>query len=405
MQFGFQIGTKVLFGKGCLVSNKAILNKFGKRALVVTGKGSAKVSGALGHVEEILKEYNIEYSIYDRIENNPSIESVAEGGKAAREFGADFVIGIGGGSPLDASKAVAVLAANDIEPLELYKNVFENKPLPIIAIPTTAGTGSDVTPYSILTRNDMKTKMSFGNEDTFPKVAFLDAAYTESMSYETTVNTAVDALSHAMEGFLSRRSTPVSDALAVEAIKIFGECAESLIKPLSNEVKEAKSSGAKCPRDFVLPLSNEVKEAKSSGAKCSAIDFEVREKLFYVSMLGGMVISHTGTTIMHGLGYSLTYFKDIPHGKANGLFMREYLKYNYEAVSDKIEKILELFKVKSIDEFGDIIGKMLKNDVSLSREEIRLYASLAMKQKSTTYNARQVLESDLIDILEKTFLN
>ena len=287
----------------------------------------------------------------------------------------------------------------------LFKNVFEKKPLPIIAIPTTAGTGSDVTPYSILTRNDMKTKMSFGNEDTFPKVAFLDAAYTESMSYETTVNTAVDALSHAMEGFLSRRSTPVSDALAVEAIRVFGECVRALIKPLSNEVKEAKSSGAKCPRDFVLPLSNEVKEAKSSGAKCSGIDFEVREKLLYVSMLGGMVISHTGTTIMHGLGYSLTYFKDIPHGKANGLFMREYLKYNYEAVSEKIDKVLELFKVSSIDEFGDIIDKMLKNDVRLSSEEIRMYASLAMKQKSTTYNARQVLDSDLIDILEKTFLS
>jgi alcohol dehydrogenase class IV len=373
MQFGFQIGTKVLFGKGCLFSNKALLNKFGKKAFVVTGKASAKASGALDHVEEILKEFNIDYFIFDKIENNPSLENVAEGGKAAREFGADFVIGIGGGSPLDASKAVAVLVSNDIEPLELYKNVFENKPLPIIAIPTTAGTGSDVTPYSILTRDDMKTKMSFGNADTFPKVAFLDAAYTESMSYETTVNTAVDALSHAMEGFLSKRSTPVSDVLALEAIKIFSECVGAL--------KEAKSSEG------------------------FAIDFEIREKLLYASMLGGMVISHTGTTIMHGLGYSLTYFKDIPHGKANGLFMREYLKYNYQAVSKKIDKILELFKVSSIDDFGDIIDNLLNKDVRLNGEEIRQYASLAMKQKSTNYNARQVLESDLVDILEKTFLS
>ncbi|WP_010681134.1 iron-containing alcohol dehydrogenase family protein [Acetivibrio cellulolyticus] len=367
MQFGFQIGTKVLFGKGCLITNKALLNKFGKKALVVTGKGSAKASGALDDVEEILKEYKIEYSIYDKVENNPSLENVAEGGKIARELNVDFIIGIGGGSPLDASKAVAILAANDIEPLELYKNVFDNKPLPIIAIPTTAGTGSEVTPYSILTRNDMKTKMSFGNEDTFPKVAFIDAAYTESMSYETTVNTAVDALSHAMEGFLSRRSTPVSDALAIEAIKIFGECAEALID--------------------------------------NNIDFSVREKLLYVSMLGGMVISHTGTTIIHGLGYSLTYFKDIPHGKANGLFMREYLKYNYNAVNEKINKVLELFKVSTIDEFGDIIDKMLKNDINLSSEEIQLYASLTMKQRSTSYNAREVAEGDLIDILEKTFLS
>ncbi len=366
MQFGFQIGTRVLFGKGCVYANKDILSKFGTRALVVTGKYSAKVSGALGHVEEILKEYNIQYSVYDKVKNNPSLENVAEGGRAAREFNADFIIGIGGGSPLDASKAIAVLAVNNIEPLELYKNVFDNKPLPIVAIPTTSGTGSEVTPYSILTRDDMQTKMSFGNADTFPKVAFLDATYTESMSCETTVNTAVDALTHAIEGYLSKRSTAVSDLLAEEAIKIFGECTEALTN--------------------------------------NNISFDIREKLLYVSMLGGMVISHTGTTIMHGLGYSLTYFKDVPHGKANAYFMREYLKYNYDAVSEKISKMLELFKVSSIDEFGDIFDKMIKRDVSLSSEEIRLYASLTMKQRSTANNAREVGESDLVDILNKTFL-
>jgi len=366
MQFGFKIGTKVLFGKGCLIQNKELVAKCGKRALIVTGKNSAKASGALSHVEEILKEYNIDYSIYDRVENNPSLENVAEGGKAAREFKADFIIGIGGGSPLDASKAIAVLAVNDIEPLDLYKNVFENKPLPIVAIPTTAGTGSEVTPYSILTRDDIKTKMSFGNEDTFPKLAFIDATYTESMPYETAVDTAVDALSHAMEGYLSKRSTPVSDVLALEAMKVFSECTNAIID--------------------------------------NNIDFNIREKLLYVSMLGGMVISHTGTTIIHGLGYSLTYFKGIPHGRANGYFMQEYLKFNYEAVGEKINKILELFKVSSIDEFGDIIEKMVKKDLSLSSEEIKNYAALTMKQRITSYNARQVNEKDLVEILEKTFL-
>ena len=367
MQFGFKIGTKVLFGKGCLANNKELMGKFGRRALVVTGKKSAKASGALDHVEEILKEYNIDYSVFDKVENNPSLENVAEGGKVAREFKADFIIGIGGGSPLDASKAIAVLAVNHIEPVELYKNVFENKPLPIVAIPTTAGTGSEVTPYSILTRNDITTKLSFGNEDTFPKIAVIDATYTESMSYDTTVDTAIDALSHAMEGYLSKRSTPVSDVLALEAIKVFSECTKALTD--------------------------------------NNIDFAIREKLLYVSMLGGMVISHTGTTIIHGLGYSLTYFKGIPHGRANGYFIREYLKYNYEAVREKIDIILELFRVSSIDEFGDIIEKMINKNLSLEDEEIRKYAALTMKQRSTSYNARKVDERDLIDILEKTFFH
>lgn len=365
MIFKFIIGTKVLFGINCIDEHKTIFNEFGKKAVIVTGKTSAKASGALDDVVKVLNEYGIRYMIYDKVQNNPSLENVKEGGDLARAFSADFVIGIGGGSPLDASKAVAVLAQNEIEPLDLYKNVFKNRPLPIIAVPTTAGTGSEVTPYSILTRNDMKTKMSFGNEDTFPVAAFIDARYTESMSYETTVDTAVDAFTHALEGYLSKRSMPVSDVLAAHAIKLFGECTDSLLN--------------------------------------KKLDLNIREKLLYMSMLAGMVISHTGTTIIHGLGYSLTYFKDIPHGRANGFLIKEYLKYNYEAVKDKIDNVLSLLNISSIDAFGEIVDSLLPQKEALSEDEINLYASLAMKQRSTSYNARTVMEEDLAKILKKAF--
>jgi alcohol dehydrogenase class IV len=277
-----------------------------------------------------------------------------------------MIIGIGGGSPLDAAKAIAVLAVNNIEPLDLYKNVFEVKPLPIIAIPTTAGTGSEVTPYSILTRKDMETKMSFGNEDTFPKVAFLDATYTESMSYETAVDTAVDAFSHAVEGYLSRRSNPVSDVLAIESITAFGQCITALHR--------------------------------------DDLDFEAREKLLYASMLGGMVISHTGTTIVHGMGYSLTYFKGITHGRANGLLMEEYLKFNYEAAKDKIDKVLDILGFETIGELGKIIRNLLPYADTFSEEELTRYASLAIKQKSASYNIRNVTEADLLGIMKRSLM-
>ena len=129
--------------------------------------------------------------------------------------------------------------------------------------------------------------MSFGNEETFPEIAFVDPSYTMSMDDSTTINTAVDAFTHSLEGYLSLRSTPLSDALAIEAIRIFS-------KNLGN-------------------LEN------------SNLNLAVRDELLYMSMLGGMVISQTGTTILHGMGYALTYFQDIPHGKANGLLMKEYL--------------------------------------------------------------------------------
>lgn len=364
MQFKFQIGTKVFFGKGCIRENKAEFGKYGKRAVIVTGKSSGRASGALEDVTSVLNELEIQYYIYEGVENNPSLENVKEGGKKASEFEADFIIGIGGGSPLDAAKAVATLAVNDMEAIELYKNVFNRKPLPVIAIPTTSGTGSEVTPYSILTRKDMQTKMSFGNEDTFPKVAFLDATYTGSMSNDVMVNTAVDALSHAVEGYLSRRSMPVSDVIAEEAIRIFGKYIPYLLG--------------------------------------QDLNFQVREELLYMSMLGGMVIAHTGTTIMHGMGYSLTYFKGIPHGKANGLLMKEYLEFNYPAAKEKIDHILRLLNQKDVEAFGKVMNQMLHCDERFTGKDIEEYALLAMKQRSTSSNIRDVSRENLVQIMEKS---
>ncbi|HEX9058722.1 MAG TPA: iron-containing alcohol dehydrogenase, partial [Clostridia bacterium] len=222
MEFKFHMGTKAFFGIESVLKNKGEFLKYGRHAFIVCGKSSAYESGALKDVIAVLEENDINYNVYDSIENNPSLENVSHAGRKAAEFQADFIIGIGGGSPLDASKAIAVLAVNRIDPLELFKNKFDVKPLPIIAIPTTAGTGSEVTPYSILTRSDVTTKMSFGNEDTFPRASFLDPRYTQSMEYGTTVNTAIDAFSHALEGYMTKRSTPASDIIAKEAIRIFG---------------------------------------------------------------------------------------------------------------------------------------------------------------------------------------
>lgn len=364
MQLKFFIGTKVIFGKGCIRENKAAFEMFGKRAFIVTGPRSGKESGALEDVTKLFEGLGIQYFVYDKVGNNPTVENVKEGGIEAANFKADFIVGIGGGSPLDASKAIAVLAVNELDPLDLYKNTFSNKPLPIIAIPTTAGTGSEVTQYSILTRKDMQTKMSFGNDDTFPKLAFIDATYTESLPYEVVVNTAVDAFSHAIEGYLGRKSTELSDVIALEAIAVFGKYFDRLIK--------------------------------------NDIDFDLREKLLYMSTLGGMVIAHTGTTIIHGLGYSLTFFKDIPHGKANGFFMKEYFKFNYEAARGKIDKILQLLGVSSVDEFGNIIDTLLKKEINISEEEYRLFASITMKQRSTLNNIKDVNENDLVEILKRS---
>lgn len=365
-KFKFQSGTKVFFGANCLFDNKSEITKLGKKAFIITGKTSGFKSGALTDIISILNEANIEYQIFDKIENNPSLENVKEGGAACREAKADFIVGIGGGSPLDAAKAIAILAVNDIEPIQLLKNQFTQKPLPIAAIPTTAGTGSEVTAASILTIPEYETKMSFVHEDVFPKAAFLDAKYTESMTRDIAVNTAIDAMSHAIEGYLNKTASPMSDIFALESLEIFGACIENL-----------------CDNKF---------------------DSETREKLLYASMLAGLTIAQTGTTIAHGMGYSLTYFKDIPHGKANGLLLAEYLRYNCEAAQDRVQAVLNALNLISIDDFEKIMNKLIINDIDFTQEELKKYSSLAVKQKSTAKNLRSTNEEDMYKIMEKSLM-
>lgn len=365
MQFSFRLGTKIYFGRNCLMENKSELYHIGKKCMIVTGKASGRKSGALTQLISILSELSIDYIVHEGIDNNPTLENVEAAGKIARENKVDFIAGIGGGSPLDASKAVAVLAVNDIEPVELYKNKYQNDPLPNIAIPTTAGTGSEVTPYSILTRKDMHNKMSFSNDKLFPVIAFLDPTFTESLSYRVTLDTAVDALSHSVEGYTSKRSTMMTDLLAEKAIATFGECIRGLLD--------------------------------------NKIDYDIREKLLYMSMLSGIVISQTGTSIVHGLGYPLTYYKDIPHGRANGMLLEQYLRFNYEEIKGKIDNVIRLLKLESIDEFGIVMGKLVMEDVNLSKDEIELFAGTGFKHRSREYNARSITLEDMKSMLSEIF--
>lgn len=368
MDFKFHMSTKIFFGRHCVINNAQLFSELGRKAIIVTGASSGKKSGALEDVVHALEEQSIDYVIFDKVENNPTTENVLEGGILARKECCDMVIGIGGGSPLDASKAVAVLAVNQIDPLQLFEGNFENKPLPIAAIPTTAGTGSEVTPYSILTRKDIQLKRSFANENIFPRIAFLDAAYTLSQPWEVTVNTAIDALSHAIEGFLSNKSTPATDALAKDYFERF------------NVLKNN------------LALNN--------------LSYEDRENLLYISMTAGMIIAHTGTNLIHPMGYILTYFKDIPHGRANGAFMYECVKYIMSAAHEKTRIMLNKLGFRDIFDFKDYLDLLFagikKYDFSFSDEELIKHALTVRQQRSINNSLRQPSVEEIYDIMKKS---
>lgn len=364
MKYNFFMPTRVIHGENVVIENAQLLADLGKKALIVTGRTSGRVSGALDDVVTALEKAGVQHQLFDRIENNPSLSNVEEGGRAARGFKPDFIIAIGGGSPLDGAKAVAVLAANDIPAGRLFENRFDNKPLPIVAIPTTAGTGSEVTPYSILTDPISETKRSFTVPELFPKIAFLDYRYTVNLPESITLDTAVDALSHLVEGYLSLRAIDTSDMFAERGIRLWAQCISAL-----------KS------REFTP---------------------QVRDMLLVASTLGGFTISHTGTTLVHALGYSLTYYHGVPHGRANGILMGEYLRFTANAAADRVKNVLNWMGFGSVDEFSELMGQLFGTVVSLEDDQIQHYASKAMKTRNVAFSRGDVTEQDLINILRKS---
>lgn len=281
---------RVVYGKGALNENSALLKELGSRCLVVTGAGSAKLSGALDDALSALNSQNIEYKIYNGITANPLLSSCHEAGKTASDFNADFIFAIGGGSVLDSAKAIAIYAANpDLEPLDIYKRVYKNSPLRTALVGTTAGTGSEVTGVSVLTDDSTGRKKSISGADCYSAISFCDPSYTYSMPYGTTVSTALDAFAHATEGFFTTKCTGT--------VKLW---AKQCIPALFNALCCFYETRA-------LP------------------DEKMRDEIYLGSIYAGLVINTCGTAFPHPLGYVLTENYDIPHGAACAAFFPDFL--------------------------------------------------------------------------------
>lgn len=336
----------------------------GKRCFVICGGKSARLSGALDDIRNSLAKSNIAMAVFDKVEQNPTVETCYAAASEAREFRADFIIGVGGGSPLDAAKAAAYFATNShLTPDTLYDGECKNDPLPIVAIPTTAGTGSEVTQYSVLTYHKIQNKRTLKSLKLFPKVALLDAEYTITLPQSVTNATAVDALSHAVEGYLSKSATSVSDALAEKAMFYMGRGLREL----------------------------------SDGR----LDYSLREKLLVGSMLAGMVIAITGTCFVHTFGYPLTYFEGICHGEANAYFLPSFVEYSAKVDENRANRVLRLCGVKTFEEFEALIRRAVPCEKRFEREDAMKYARIGVTGGSTPRGIFVPTPDDAYDILKK----
>lgn len=317
----FYVPTDIYVEKNCVINHKQDIINMGSRAFIVTGRHSAKMNGSLEDVTSVLTEAGIPYEIFDEVEENPSVETIVNAARVGKEFQADYVIGIGGGSPLDASKAISLLMANPEEDGSCLYEAKKLDYLPIIAIPTTCGTGSEATPVSVLTNHAKKIKKSIPYK-IFPTLALVDGKYLASAKKSLIVNTAVDALAHMVESYLNSKSNLYNRLFPEYGLRLWAENKEALLS--EDPLNESQY-----------------------------------EMLMLVATIAGMAIAHTATGLPHGMSYDLTYHYHVPHGPACGYFLGAYMEVCSRKCSEDVRKILDLLGMKDLDEFSNYIRSLI----------------------------------------------
>ena len=337
---------RIISGKDCLINKGGCIKKFGKKCLIVTGKASAIKSGALSDVKKLLDSIEIEYQIFDKIEPNPGTLTCKEAGECAKKYGADFIFGVGGGSVLDASKAVAIFASNDFNCHgDIYNRITPSAHLPVILLGTTAGTGSEVTGVSVLTNSDTGIKKSISGEDCYADISFCDYKYTISASKDTRISTALDAFCHASEAYVASSSNSLSEAYSLKALSVLGE----------------------------FFLSDKI------AGELGDVDFE---KLYLASLYAGLAINIAGTCFPHTVGYYLTENHNVPHGKACAVLFPALLRKAKKYCPEKLGAMLEIMNTDS-DTLLRSIKKYSEIDVKVCRKEV---SEIALRWQSGVKN-------------------
>lgn len=351
--------TLVYSEENCVQNHFKDIALIGTKAMIVTGKHSSRANGSLDDITTVLNQEHIPYIIFDDIEENPSVETVLK----AREIGVkeevDFIIGIGGGSPLDASKAISLMIANPDASEDVLYQPNPLPYLPVVCVPTTCGTGSEVTPYAILTLHKQRTKKSISHK-IYPTLALLDAKYLKTASRSCLVNTSVDALSHLVESYLNTNSNAFNRIYSEQGLKVWGEFKQHL--------------------------------------KEDTLTDEDYEKMLHASMIAGMAITHTGTSLPHGLSYPITYELGVPHGKAVGIFLGGYLR-TYKNEEER-RKVLELLGFSSLNDFcqfiKDLLGEVNVSDTLFEKDADSILANPG-KLKNYPFS---VTKEELMEMLQ-----
>lgn len=381
--FTYYSPTEVFFGQGKIQEIGKITKKYGKKALLVTGKGKSSEI-AVKIVMPLLEMEGIVTRHFDGVLANPTTDLVTIGASMAKEFGAEVIIGLGGGSAMDTAKAIAVEASHPGTAWDYncHTEGPTEKTLPIIAIGTTAGTGSQVTQCAVITRTEDKDKSAIWNSNIFPKAAIVDPDLTRTMPKSITAQTGFDAFCHNFEAYLSVNTSPMVEMMALEAIKI-------IIEYLPKALKDGE-------------------------------DMEARSKMAWADTLGGFTNSNAGVTLPHGLGMQVGgHCPKVTHGQALAAFYPAFTRYTWESAVEKfavVGRILNpaLEKVKAqeaaescckeIDKFLQKIGLWISyKELGVTMEDIREIANCGQVLGDYLNNPRVASIEEMYELLQSCY--
>ena len=364
MNYNQYIPTHILFGAGQL-NNLHTQTMPGKKALIIISNGkSTRANGYLARTEEQLHQVGVETEVFDGVAPNPTVANSEAGAEAAREFGADFLVALGGGSVMDCSKAIALLATNngelwDYVPIGTGKGQpISNKPLPIIAITTTAGTGSETDGCGVITKEATNEKAFIMHPALFPYLAVVDAELMLSVPPLFTAFQGFDALFHSVEGFIAASANLASDMNAREAIRNIAEYLPRAVK--------------------------------------DGYDLEARTRVAFANTLSGVVMTLTLLTSEHGLEHALSaYHPNLPHGAGLIMISKAYFSYfvNRHACDDRFVELARLLGMSEANKPEDFITALVRLQEACGVADLKMsdYGIMPDEFEKFMHNTREVM--------------
>ena len=328
MKFNYHLPVNLVFGRGRVAELGSIAKTYGKKALIVTGKGSTKKSGLLDRAVKYLEEAGLESVLFDNVSQNPLTTTAMEGAEFAKENGCDVVVALGGGSIMDCAKAIAFLAVNDGDINDyIFNRLVSDAALPLILVPTTCGTGSEGNGFAVLTNPDNGDKKSLRCNAIVAKASIIDSELMETMPKHILASVGFDALCHCMEAYISKIAQPMTDMLALQGMELIG----------ANLLKVYQGNG----------------------------DAEAWDAITWASTIGGMVINTAGVTVPHGMEHPASGLRNIVHGRGLAALTPPVIEESIKGAPEKFAAISRCLGGKDETDCADRVRQLLK-DIDLA---------------------------------------